>query len=276
MKPLPYDKVKQLIPGDTSSVNVVSSLEKIADKKYLVQNISYSDRIIPALEIDTELLNGGKKNSTPYWHAFYNKDTIVPDAELFYQILRVPFELRDQPLEKSVVDSFRRDIRACLLGDEHLATVTYASYWPNTGLRVVSRGQLPGVNVVRSNIPIPVIMKSSPTTDADFESFPLTYYDEHTGANTSLPLLDDCKPFLEAILGKGAEDIGRILCEYGREDNGTYLDTDVYLFRIPENNCVCPVTFGCMDTDTEHLTLSCFGDFTVPDLVALGIRLVNP
>jgi|GEM_PF-3479186 len=277
MKPLPYDKVKQLIPGfDTRVTESSVSLEMIAQGKYLLRNIPYRNTILPIVEFNTSPLEGGKREVHTYWCNYESEGWKVPDAELLYQVLRACDDQRSNPSLSEVVTQFSQEMQDILLDGPNLSTVSVVQYLRTRSLYVAQVGLLPSYGISNGGeVPIPSVVQSTLPGWRDFIPIPLCRYDADTRSRSVVSFSDDTKPLLETLLGQGYDQVGMVLSNLDVNDDS---ESKLYLFNVGtlgRKGHKSEVTFGMMEGNPTHLCMTCFGDIDEEKNIAVSVRLVN-
>jgi len=138
MKPLPYDKVKQLIPGESTVKNETSNSTFNLEERvgsFLVSGIQHRGQIFN-WEVKTDELLGEKEPKTLDGWITHNdtarqtKEYGVLSAPQYHSLFSTLYEHRNDKLHKDAIDQLRTKL-AAKLTNRWICTMSTVNYAPH-------------------------------------------------------------------------------------------------------------------------------------------------
>ena len=213
------------------------------DDYFTFLNIPYASDKFGSVSLTKTLVDDQKKKNHNQWRDWSkspeNKE-VVPTVRMVYQIMRRLYELRDnqelQEVRDACIALFREDI---------------AKNVPHTGTNITYGQNLEGtINHLQPNktdLPINVdIPEFEIHKDNDNWSYLILAKEQpesDLGNVEQIP--EDAKPFLEALLGEGYEQVGAV-CQYidSLTDTGNLREIRLWTPSQKARNCKRAVVLG--------------------------------
>jgi len=184
---------------------------KIDDDYFTFDNISYSQGKVGSVGLTKILVDDQKKKNHDQWREWSksseNKE-VVPNVRIIYQIMRRLYEQRDNPEMQEV-----RDACIALFRDDIAKNV------PHTGTKIIYGQNLeatinhlqPDKTDLSLSVDIPEFEISANNDNWSYLVLAKEQAESELGNVEQIP--DEARPFLEALLGEGYEQVGAV-CQY--------------------------------------------------------------
>ena len=263
------DKKGETLPV-VKSITGDGLVSKIGSNLYLFMNIPYNGKIVPALEFTTKPLCNGVSKTQWGWVEFSKNSQVNPeswsatDAEILYQVMRRAVDLRANSQYQEVVQELVGELRP--LFDKHcLTTLSKVHYGQGLDAFVSSLATFPG-NATSQRVSIPEFQKMNDS----WSYFTLANEQPENQLGTRVPIPQNVKDGLQAILGDGYETAATVFQHIASRNNGNLREVCFWTPTVTNRNGEWVVVLGVNCSVAFNFNTS--GNFSRP---ALGVRAQN-
>lgn len=216
---------------------------KIDGNYFTFFNVPYAPDNVGNVSLTKELVDGKQNKNHDAWREWSktpaNKE-VVPHVRIVYQLMRCLYETRDNPdleeVRNACLAIFREDI---------------AKKVPHTGTKIkYGAGLEATINHLESdktnssiNVDIPEFEVYKDNDSWSYLVLAKEQPESELGTVEQIP--EEAKPFLEALLGEGYEQVGAI-CQYidSLNDNGNLREIRLWMPSKKARNCERAVVLG--------------------------------
>ena len=251
-----------------------TSMIRLPNGNYAFADIPYQGRILPAVELITQPLDGGKSKTQAQWVEWsgtHPNDGTPVDAELLYQCLLRACTLRDDKVHKPVVQEFTQTMQGLFdPAKSYLMMMTNVKYGAGLDAVVTRVGTWPG-GTKPSPVQIPEFTKNNPGDTGSYFVLSQQRPENKITSTKTIPL--NAKPVLKELLGDGHEHVGAVFPYFSTRKDSKVRESRFWT-PAEDNRDIGErvVALGVNDYDRFDLNAS---DVVYVNRSALGVRLVE-
>jgi len=210
---------------------------------YAFPKISYQGRVLPSVELSSTLLDVGKSKTQNEWKTFSMeniKSWEVPEIELFYQLMRRLYGLRNDkeyfPIAQECTEMLRKQFN-----DSYLMTFTRIKY--NKGLEAIVGHRSPRLTPTKSSIiKIPEFKRHDIGDELSYLVLADKQSKNKTGAAQPMP--NNAKLTLKTLLGRSYEQAGDVFQYFSALKGRKFKETRFWAPTAENRNIESAVVLG--------------------------------
>jgi len=206
-----------------------TSMLKLPNGNYAFADIPYQGRILPAVELITQPLDGGKSKTQAKWVEWagqHPNDGTPVDAEILYQCLLRAYTLRDDATHRPVVQEFTQTMQGLFdPGKHYLVMMTNVKYGAGLDAVVTRVGAWPG-GTKPSPVQVPEFTKNS--QDDAWSYLVLSQERPESKLSSIETILLTARPVLKELLGEGHEHAGTVFPYFSTRKDGNVRESRLW------------------------------------------------